>query len=100
MNVAVLECVSEDIICSEDLDLWNVVILYLGESFDRSLPDRNNACEEFDHLDGVVTLTVKKVEAVFDFLYGDSVLLGGVFEDELFNEEEGSFVRDFLSDLD
>lgn len=95
-----LECVSEDIICSEDLELLDVVILYLGGGFGCSLPDRNNACEEFDHLDGVITLAVKEVEAVFHFLYRDSVLLGRVLENELFEEEEGPFVRDFLSDLD
>lgn len=45
-------------------------------------------------------LTVEEVQTVPYFLHGDGVFLGSVFENELFEEQEGAFVLDFLSDLD
>jgi hypothetical protein len=63
-------------------------------------PSGNDACEEFDHLNSVTTLTIKEVEAVLNFFDGYGIFLRRMFEDELFEEKEGPFVRDFLPDLD
>lgn len=48
---------------------------------------------------GVVAVGEEEVEAIFGFADVDSVFVGGVFEDELFEVEEGAFVGDFLADL-
>ena len=48
----------------------------------------------------MVSLGVEKVKAVFGFAYVDGVFVRRVFEDELFEVEEGSFMGDFLADLD
>ena len=56
--------------------------------------------EEVDELVSVVTLCIEEVESVFGFADVDCVFVGGVLEDELFEVEEGSFVGNFLADLD
>jgi hypothetical protein len=48
----------------------------------------------------VVLLAVEEVQAVLHFLYRDGVFVSSVLEDELFEEQEGALVLDFLSDLD
>ena len=56
--------------------------------------------EEGEELVGVVALGEVEVETGVGFADVDGVFVGGVFEDELFEVEEGSFVGDFLADLD
>ena len=62
--------------------------------------DGGDGGEEVDEFVGVIALGIKEVEAVFGLADVDGVFVGGMFEDELFEIEEGSLVRDFLSDLD
>ena len=62
-----------------------------------------NGCdrgEEIDEFVSVVALCVKKIQAIFCFPDVYCVFVSGVFEYELFEVEEGSFMRDFLTDLD
>ena len=42
---------------------------------------------------------VEKVKTVLDFLDGDGVFLRTMLDDKLLEEQEGSLVRDLLSDL-
>ena len=42
---------------------------------------------------------VEKVKTVSDFFYRDRILLRAMLQDELLEEQEGSFMRNFLSDL-
>ena len=44
-------------------------------------------------------LTVEKVQAVPHFPDGDGVFLDPVFEDKLFEEQEGTLMLNLLSDL-
>ena len=44
-------------------------------------------------------LAVEEIQPVPDFLYGDGIFLSPVFEDKLFKEQEGTLMRDLLSDL-
>ena len=44
-------------------------------------------------------LAVEEVQAIPDFLHGDGVLLSSMFEDELLEKQEGTLMRDLLSDL-
>jgi len=44
-------------------------------------------------------LTVEKVQAISDLLHGNGIFLSPVFEDKLFEEQEGALVRNFLPDL-
>ena len=55
--------------------------------------------EEVDEFFGVVPGGVEEVEAVGRFADVDRVAVGGMFEDELFEVEKGSFVGDLLADL-
>jgi len=61
--------------------------------------DGSDRVEKVEHLLGVSALEVEKVETVFDFTDVDGVFVSIVFENELFEVEEGSFVGDFLADL-
>lgn len=45
-------------------------------------------------------LAVEEVQAIAGFLDRNRVLLGVVFEDQLFEIEESTLVRNFLSNLD
>jgi len=47
----------------------------------------------------VTLLTVEEVQAVPDFLHGDSIFLSSMFEDKLLEEQEGTLMRDLLSNL-
>lgn len=47
----------------------------------------------------MVALCVEEVETVFGLADVDGVAVGVVFEDQLFEIEEGAFVRDLLADL-
>lgn len=44
-------------------------------------------------------LTVEEVQAISDFLHGDGIFLSSMFENELLEEQEGTLMRDLLSDL-
>jgi hypothetical protein len=48
----------------------------------------------------VALLTIEEIQAIPHFLDGDGVLLSTVFEDKLFEEQKGTFMLDFLSNLD
>ena len=45
-------------------------------------------------------LAVEEIQPIPHFLYGDGVFLSAMFEDKLLEEQEGSLMLDFLSDLD
>jgi len=55
--------------------------------------------QKLGHLHGVALLTVEKVQAISDLLHGDGIFLSPMFEDELFEEQEGALVWNFLPDL-
>ena len=63
------------------------------------VPDWNDTRQELDHLLRMRAVRVVKVEAVADLFDRDGVLLRAVFEDELFEEQEGALVRHFLAHL-
>ena len=95
-------CVSAESSCSDAFDLQHgsgqICCAACGRTC--GLPYGDYACEELDHLLCVTTLAIEEIETVADLLYGDSVLLGAMFENELLEEEKGSLVGNFLSDLD
>jgi len=47
----------------------------------------------------VTLLAVEEVQAVPDFLHGDGIFLSSMFEDKLLEEQEGTLMRDLLSNL-
>lgn len=63
-------------------------------------PHWRDGGQKIDHLGGMLSTRVEKVETVLDFFDGDGVLVGAVLEDELFEVEEGTLVIDFLPNLD
>lgn len=62
-------------------------------------PNRDDTSEELDHLDSMIPMAVVKVETIANLPYRDSVFLGVVFEDKLFEVEKSTFVGYFLSNL-
>ena len=59
----------------------------------------NDGAEEVDKLLRVIPLSVEEIQSILDLLDVERISMSGVFEDQLFEVEEGSFVRDFLSNL-
>lgn len=66
----------------------------------RRLPNRGNVGQEIRHLDRVLLRRKEKIESVLDFGYRNTVAIGVVLEDELFEVKESTLVVDLLSDLD
>jgi len=63
-------------------------------------PRRNHPGQELDEFYGSRSGLEVEIETVFDFAYIACFFVRVVFEDELFEVEKRSFVRDFLSNLD
>ena len=64
-----------------------------------NLPNGYASGQKLGHLYGVTLLTVEKVQAISDLLHGNGIFLSPVFEDKLFEEQEGALVWNFLPDL-
>jgi len=47
----------------------------------------------------VALLTVEEVQAIPNLLHGDGIFLSSMFEDKLLEKQEGTLMRDLLSDL-
>lgn len=69
------------------------------ELFGRLCFDGHDTSKELYHPDSVASLRVEKVQAISNLFYRDRLFLGPVFENKLFKEEESTFMRNFLSDL-
>jgi hypothetical protein len=62
-------------------------------------PDRDDARQEFHHLDRVAALTVKEIETIPHLLHRDCILLRAVLQDQLLEEQERPFMWHFLAHL-
>lgn len=59
-----------------------------------------NTRQELDHFDGMTSMAVVEIEPVSELLDVCRILVCIVFENQLLEPDEGSFVRHFLTDLD
>lgn len=66
----------------------------------RYSPNGSDTSQEIRHFDRMLLRREEEIESIFNFCYRDTVPIGVVLENELFEVQEGTFVVDFLSDLD
>ena len=86
--------------CSEAFDLPETMEFNISQDKEGiSSPSWYASCQELGHLQGVTLLTVEKVQTVPNLLHGNGVFLSAMFEDKLFQEQEGALVWNFLPDL-
>jgi hypothetical protein len=66
------------------------------DTTNRDSPNWYDTRQKFDHFNGMISLTIEKVQSILDFLYRYCILLRSMLQDQLFQEQEGPFVRYFL----
>jgi hypothetical protein len=71
-----------------------------GDEFLRLLhPYRRDRIQKVDELLCLISVCEEEVQTILDFLDVDSILVCAMLEDELFEVEESSLMRDLLSNL-